>query len=95
MIANHVLDSRVQLAPDARSDRSWVWSCFDFANGELEEKVFALWLANSDVAVEFKTMYEKYQGEMAELLNGGDKPDEGGEVKDAADALSGLTTSNE
>ena len=40
-------------------------------------------------------MYEKYQGEMAELLKGGDEPDEGGEVKDAADALSGLTTSNE
>ena len=41
-IANHALDPRIKLEPNAGSDRSWVWSCYDFADGELVEKVFAL-----------------------------------------------------
>jgi Ran-binding protein 1 len=95
VIANHALDPRIKLEPNAGSDRSWVWSCYDFADGELVEKVFALRFANSDVASEFKTMYEKYQEEMAAVLAGDDKPDEGGEASDVADALSGLKTSGD
>ena len=66
IIANHALDPRLE--PNAGSNRSWVWSCFDYANGELVEKVFALQFANSDVATECKTMDEKCQGEMANVL---------------------------
>ena len=65
-----------------------MWSCFDFADGELEEKVFALRFSNSEVADEFKKKYEDCQGEMAQLLAGEDKPDEGGEAADAAEAAS-------
>ena len=95
VIANHALDPRIKLEPNAGSDRSWVWSCFDFAEGELEEKVFALRFSNSEVADEFKKKYEECQREMAELLAGEDKPDAGGEAADAAEALSGLKTSDE
>ena len=95
VIANHALDPRIQLEPNAGSDRSWVWSCYDFAEGELEEKVFALRFANSDVANEFKEKYEECQKEMAKVLAGEDKPDEGGEVAEAAAALGGLKTNEE
>jgi len=95
VIANHALDPRIQLEPNAGSDRSWVWSCYDFAEGELEEKVFALRFANSDVANEFKEKYEECQKEMAKVLAGEDKPDEGGEVAEAAEALGGLKTNEE
>ena len=95
VIANHALDPRIRLEPNAGSDRSWVWSAFDFAEGELEEKVFALRFANSDVATEFKDTYEKYQKEMESLLAGEDKPDESGEADEAAEALSGLKTGDE
>jgi Ran-binding protein 1 len=95
VIANHALDPRIKLEPNAGSDRSWVWSCFDFADGELEEKVFALRFSNSEVADEFKKKYEDCQKEMAELLAGEDKPDADGEAADAAEALSGLKTSDE
>merc|ERR1712176_94214 len=92
VIANHALDPRIKLEPNAGSDRSWVWSCYDFADGELEEKVFALRFANSDLANEFKEKYEEHQKEMEKLLAGEDKPDEGGEASDAATALSELNT---
>ncbi|KAL7537087.1 hypothetical protein ACHAWF_005655 [Thalassiosira exigua] len=95
VIANHALDPRIKLEPNAGSDRSWVWSCYDFAEGELEEKVFALRFANSDVANEFKAKYEEHQKEMEKLLAGEDKPDEGGEAAEAAAALSELKTSDE
>ena len=94
VIANHALDPRIKLEPNAGSDRSWVWSCYDFADGELEEKVFALRFANSEVAEEFKKKYEEHQTEMDKLLAGEDKPDESGEADEAAEALSGLKTSD-
>lgn len=43
IIANHILDYRIQLAPNVgASDRSWVWTAFDFAEGTLVEKVIIL-----------------------------------------------------
>mmetsp|Transcript_26339 Transcript_26339/g.56550 ORF Transcript_26339/g.56550 Transcript_26339/m.56550 type:complete len:220 (-) Transcript_26339:145-804(-) len=95
VIANHALDPRIKLEPNAGSDRSWVWSCYDFADGELEEKVFALRFANTEVATEFKEKYEEHQKEMEKLLAGEDKPDEDGKADEAAEALSGLKTSDE
>ena len=102
VIANHALDPRIVLEPNAGSDRSWVWSCFDFADGELEEKVFAARFANSELADDFKNKYEECQREMARLLAGEDAPknSEGGEEEDGAaeevaKALGGLTTKDE
>mmetsp|Transcript_36088 Transcript_36088/g.58826 ORF Transcript_36088/g.58826 Transcript_36088/m.58826 type:complete len:105 (-) Transcript_36088:382-696(-) len=95
VIANHALDPRIKLEPNAGSDRSWVWSCYDFADGELEEKVFALRFANTEVADDFKGKYEEHQKEMEALLAGEDKPDESGKVDEAAEALSGLKTGDD
>merc|ERR1711865_958997 len=33
VIANHAIDPRIELQPNAGSDRSWVFSCYDFADG--------------------------------------------------------------
>merc|ERR1719287_393883 len=95
VIANHALDPRITLEPNAGSDRSWVFSCYDFAEGELEEKVFAIRFSNSEVADAFKEKYEECQKEMAGLLAGEDKPDAGGEADEAAKALEGLKTAEE
>ena len=94
VIANHALDPRIVLEPNVGSDRSWVWSAFDFADGELEEKVFALRFADSDIANEFKTKFEEAQKEMETLLAGEDKPDETGAADEAAEALAGLSTTD-
>jgi Ran-binding protein 1 len=97
VIANHAVDPRIKLEPNVSSDRSWVWSAFDFAEGELKETVFAMRFANTDIAQEFKDAFEKAQVEMEALLAGADKPGEdgGAAADEAAEALAGLTTKEE
>jgi len=94
VIANHAIDPRIQLQPNAGSDRSWVWSAFDFADGDLMETVFALRFSDSEIANGFKLKFLDCQKEMESLLAGEDKPGEdGGEVADeVSDALSKLKT---
>mmetsp|Transcript_876 Transcript_876/g.1265 ORF Transcript_876/g.1265 Transcript_876/m.1265 type:complete len:210 (-) Transcript_876:216-845(-) len=97
VIANHAVDPRIKLEPNAGSDRSWVWSAFDFAGGELVETVFALRFADSEVADKFKVAFDDAQKEMHSLLEGEDKPGEdgGAAADEAAEALEGLKTSEE
>jgi Ran-binding protein 1 len=97
VIANHAVDPRIKLEPNVSSDRSWVWSAFDFAEGELKETVFAMRFANSDVAGEFKAAFVSAQEEMEKLLSGEDKPgaDGGAAADEAAEALAGLSTKDD
>jgi len=97
VIANHALDPRIKLEPNVGSDRSWVWSAFDFAEGELKETVFALRFADSDIAQDFKKKFEECQEEMEKLLAGEDKPgaDGGAAADEAAEALKELSTKDE
>jgi Ran-binding protein 1 len=90
VIANHALDPRITLEPNVGSDRSWVWSAFDFAEGELKETVFAVRFADSEIALDFKKKFEDMQKDMEALLAGEDKSDaDGGKATDeAAEALS-------
>jgi Ran-binding protein 1 len=97
VIANHAMDPRIKLEPNVGSDRSWVWSAFDFSQGDLVETVFAMRFADSDAAQEFKKKFMECQEEMEKLLAGEDKPGEdGGKAADeAAEALAGLSTKEE
>lgn len=95
VIANHALDPRIKLEPNVGSDRSWVWSAFDFAEGELKETVFALRFKDSDIANAFKEKFEETQKEMEKVLAGEDKPDTDGTAAEAAEALAGLSTKAE
>jgi len=92
VIANHVVDPRIVLQPNAGSDRSWVWTAFDFSEGELEETVFALRFADSDIAGNFKTTFLDCQSKMKALLAGEDAKEGGEEADEAAAALSELKT---
>lgn len=94
VIANHALDPRIKLEPNVGSDRSWVWSAFDFAEGELVETVFAMRFVDSDAAQEFKQKFTECQAEMEKLLAGEDNPgaDGGAAADEAAAALAGLST---
>mmetsp|Transcript_17319 Transcript_17319/g.20644 ORF Transcript_17319/g.20644 Transcript_17319/m.20644 type:complete len:211 (+) Transcript_17319:173-805(+) len=94
VIANHAIDPRIELQPNAGSDRSWVWSAFDFADSELVETVFAVRFPDSDIANGFKEKFIECQKEMESLLAGEDKPgeDDGAAADEAAEALSKLET---
>jgi Ran-binding protein 1 len=97
VICNHALDPRIRLEPNVGSDRSWVWSAFDFAEGELVETVFAMRFADSDIAQEFKKKFVECQKEMNALLAGEDKPgDDGGAAgEEVAAILVGLSTKDD
>lgn len=97
VIANHALDPRIKLEPNVGSDRSWVWSAFDFADGELQESVFALRFADSDIAQEFKNKFIDGQKEMEKLLAGEDNlgEDAGAAADEAAEALEKLSTGDQ
>lgn len=97
IIANHAIDPRIKLEPNAGSDRSWVWSAFDFAEGELVETVFALRFPDSEIATSFKESFESAQEEMAKVLAGEDNlgEDGGAAADEAAEALSSLKTSED
>lgn len=92
VIANHAVDPRITLEPNAGSDRSWVWSAYDFADGDLVETVFALRFADSDIAGGFRDKFLECQKDMEKLLAGEDA-EEGKEAADeAAEAISALKT---
>ena len=94
VIVNHALDPRITLEPNAGSDRSWVWSAFDFASGELVETVFAIRFADSDIANNFKKVFEEKQAEMAKVLAGEDAAPSA-EADEAAEAIAGLSTTDD
>jgi len=90
IICNFVVDPRIVMQPNAGSDRSWVWSAFDFAEGELVETVFAVRFGNSDGAAEFKAKFEECQAEMAALLAGEDAAGDDAAATEAAAAIESL-----
>jgi Ran-binding protein 1 len=94
VIANHVVDPRIELAPNAGSDRSWVWSVFDFSEGDLVEEVFALRFGTCENAHKFLDAFVEAQAEMTKLCAGEDAaPDAAAD--EAAAALEALTASDE
>ena len=91
VIANHVLDYRIVIVPNAgASDRSWVWTAFDFADGELVEKTFAVKFGDAAGANEFKEIFCKGQEEMKVIMTGGDAAEGAGEADAAAAAIGAL-----
>lgn len=94
VIVNHALDPRITLETNAGSDRSWVWSAFDFAGGELVETVFAIRFADSDIANNFKKVFGENQKEMEAVLAGEDGAPSA-EADEAAEAIANLTTKDD
>ena len=94
IICNHVIDPRIVMTPNVGSDRSWVWSAFDFADNELKETVFALRFADSDIAAKFKEEFQKAQAAMA-AMEGGEDGAPSAEADEATEALAALSTAGE
>lgn len=95
VICNHFLDPRIQVIPNAGSDKSWVWNCFDFAENELVETTFAVRFGSPEIAQEFKAAYTSGQAEMTALLAGADSSQGSAEADAAADAIASLNVKSE
>eukprot|EP01006_Ploeotia_vitrea_P014275 TRINITY_DN38334_c0_g1_i1.p1 TRINITY_DN38334_c0_g1~~TRINITY_DN38334_c0_g1_i1.p1 ORF type:complete len:229 (-),score=35.67 TRINITY_DN38334_c0_g1_i1:75-761(-) len=74
IIINHFLDPRIKIQPNVgASDKSWVWSAFDFSDGEnLVETMFAIRFKTPEFAQEFEKEFKAGQKEMTVLMAGGD-----------------------
>ena len=104
IIMNHVVDPRLQLTPNAGSDKSWCWSAFDFADGEsLVETIFALKFKDADIAGEFKAKYNECQEAMRAMGVGTEEEEakataeepKKDDTEEVAEALAGLSTKEE
>ena len=85
--ANHLIAPELKLAPNVGSDRSWVWTALDVAEGEPVMETLAIRFANAENANLFKENFEKCQQKNAELSKATDetKPAEE-DKKNAQDA---------
>jgi hypothetical protein len=81
---------RIKLLPNSGSDKSWVWNAFDFADGELVEKTFAIKFGSTDHAQEFKAKFEQAQKDMQQLLSGADTSTTTAESKAADEAAEAI-----
>mmetsp|Transcript_10884 Transcript_10884/g.17721 ORF Transcript_10884/g.17721 Transcript_10884/m.17721 type:complete len:227 (+) Transcript_10884:68-748(+) len=95
VIANHFLDPRITLVPNAGNEKSWVWVAFDFADEELVETTFAIRFGTPEIAQEYKAEFEKAQEEMKQLLAGEDAAEGAAEADAAADAVAALNVKSE
>ncbi|KAF0695310.1 Aste57867_13869 [Aphanomyces stellatus] len=89
ILINHLVESRAQLTANMGSDRAWVWTCYDFSQGVVEPKTFALRFANAENAQAFKDAHEDAKKTNKALESGADAADTSA-GDDAAKALEGL-----
>jgi len=70
VIANHMVDPRIVMQPNVGSDRSWVWTAYDYAEGDLHEEVFALKFGKPQDAEEFKAAFDEAKKAMKAFVAG-------------------------
>lgn len=55
---NHYVNKTMELRENMGSDRSWVWSAVDYADGERDQCMLAIRFANTENAQKFKKAYD-------------------------------------
>ncbi|CDI78972.1 ran-specific GTPase-activating protein, putative [Eimeria acervulina] len=83
IVANHYVvatDVYCKLTPNVSSEKIWVWTVMDFAEGELKNEQFALKFGQIEQAKEFKEKFEEAAAINSKLFGigeGGSKAKEG------------------
>ncbi|CDJ46797.1 ran-specific GTPase-activating protein, putative [Eimeria brunetti] len=75
IVANHYVvatDVYCKLTPNVSSEKIWVWTVMDFAEGELKNEQFALKFGQIEQAKEFKEKFEEAAAINAKLFAIGD-----------------------
>jgi len=65
-----MVDPRIVMQPNVGSDRSWVWTAYDYAEGDLHEEVFALKFGKPQDAEEFKAAFDEAKKAMKAFVAG-------------------------
>ncbi|CDJ37406.1 ran-specific GTPase-activating protein, putative [Eimeria tenella] len=80
IVANHYVvatDVYCKLTPNVSSEKIWVWTVMDFAEGELKNEQFALKFGQVEQAKEFKEKFEEAAAINSKLFGIGDSTKEG------------------
>ncbi|KAJ8906130.1 hypothetical protein NDN08_002628 [Rhodosorus marinus] len=73
---NHYVNTDIELQENIGSERSWVWSAVDYADGDRDECVLAIRFPNVEIAQEFRKEYDKARDYMKTLLEEEDEKDD-------------------
>ncbi|VDH96873.1 E3 SUMO-protein ligase RanBP2 [Mytilus galloprovincialis] len=65
--ANHFLTQEMNLSPIQSSKKSWCWNAQDFSEGEITIEKLAVRFKDEDLAVKFKSIFEKLQSEFDQV----------------------------
>ncbi|XP_063314133.1 ranBP2-like and GRIP domain-containing protein 4 [Pelobates fuscus] len=65
LCANHRITPEISLQPMKGAERAWVWTAFDFTEGEGRMELFAVRFKLQDVADLFKEVFEEAKGAQA------------------------------
>jgi len=91
IIANHFVDPRITLVPMLSSDKALTWVAFDFSEGELIERTFAIRFKESDIVKEFTNQFSAAQKDNEKLMAGADSTTGAVEADEASKALEALS----
>eukprot|EP00878_Enallax_costatus_P001073 GHUV01001210.1.p1 GENE.GHUV01001210.1~~GHUV01001210.1.p1 ORF type:complete len:255 (+),score=105.42 GHUV01001210.1:83-847(+) len=67
--ANHIVMPTSKLKEHAGSDKAWVWSAVDYADGEHKVELFCIRFGSPEKAQEFKKKFEEAADENSKLIN--------------------------
>lgn len=85
--ANHIVMPTSKLQEHTGSDKAWVWSAVDYADGEHRVELFCIRFGSPEKAQEFKKKFEEAAEENSKLINMAAVPTAGDGTADAADEL--------
>eukprot|EP00879_Flechtneria_rotunda_P003736 GHRR01003974.1.p1 GENE.GHRR01003974.1~~GHRR01003974.1.p1 ORF type:complete len:254 (+),score=109.96 GHRR01003974.1:98-859(+) len=86
--ANHIVMPTSKLQEHTGSDKAWVWSAVDYADGEHKVELFCIRFGTPEKAQEFKKEFEDAAESNSKLINMAAVPTAGGDGSaDAAEQL--------
>eukprot|EP00775_Hariotina_reticulata_P006441 gene6441-6670_t len=82
--ANHIVMPTSKLQEHTGSDKAWVWSAVDYADGEHKVELFCIRFGSPEKAQEFKKGFEEAAEHNSSLINMAAVPSAGGDGTAAA-----------
>lgn len=74
--ANHLLTPDIKFTPNQGTDRSWVWTCQDFADLELKDEILAIRFKTAEIANNFLEKAKEGQAIMKTLIESEEKTED-------------------
>ncbi|KAL0219509.1 hypothetical protein P9112_005162 [Eukaryota sp. TZLM1-RC] len=74
--ANHFISPNLDLQPHGNSDRAFIWTAIDYADGEASEDILAIRFQSAEIAENFKEVFIKAQDSNAAVMKPAEEKEE-------------------